>query len=66
MKCSESGGRDLDVKFGSQGVWCHIHSRGIPLQGTSVKALRRIAEEYIGKGKGVEEDVFRLPKVRGT
>ncbi len=39
VKSSESGGRDLGVKFGSQGVWCHIHRRSFPLQGASVKAL---------------------------
>lgn len=39
VKSLESNGQDLSEKFGSHGVWCHVHSLGFLLQGTVVKVL---------------------------
>lgn len=37
VKSSEVSGQDLRVKFGSQGLWCHVRSLEFVLPGTTVK-----------------------------
>ena len=38
---SESSEQDQSVKCGGQGVCCHVHSLGFPLQETAVKAFNK-------------------------